>query len=108
MNSSFLNVVKTLRRARLELLASRIPVMDLSSEESLRQDSVGQLVTDLERLPRDREIAGRLLNESIELYPNVGYNQVGVWVANAKVMRLFHSRTDCKKNCDLTVEFVAK
>lgn len=64
-------------------LASMIPVMDLAEEESSAQDSLGQLQVDLARQSGedsgDGATAVKILTESIELYPNVGYMHVSLY-----------------------------
>lgn len=64
------------RCGRFAELASKIPVRDLPPDEVLHQDSANQIAVDVARLRGDSTMAEKILQEFVELYPNVGYNQV--------------------------------
>lgn len=63
-------------------LASKIPVRDLADEERVNQDSLGQLEVDLavqsSQDTADMAVATKILIETVELYPNVGYIHVSL------------------------------
>lgn len=66
------------RCERFTELAKMIPVRDLPTDEVVGQDSTEQITVDVARLPGEVSLVTKILREFVELYPNVGYNQVSL------------------------------